>query len=127
MWPLAYTVRPQAYMRTVLPSEGANGSSVRVKVLYRRIVGLSILRERPRRLPFAAVGRDSDHKLTPFNAELHVPRPGAAGAPRNGVGESTDGFTSNCGVVPEMAEDRRADLLEHCLGRSLIVGVECED
>ena len=39
MCPRAYTVRPQAYMRTCLPSSGAKGSSCRVKVLKRRIGG----------------------------------------------------------------------------------------
>src|SRR6476620_11704885 len=38
MCPRAYAVRPQTYIRTVLPSAGANSSSVRVNVLNRRIL-----------------------------------------------------------------------------------------
>ena len=38
MWPRAYTVRPQVYMRTVLPGPGVKSSSVRLSVLNSRSV-----------------------------------------------------------------------------------------
>src|SRR6187551_451369 len=48
MWPRAYTVRPQAYILTVLSCDGAKGSSCRDSVLYKRSIGTGLERERHR-------------------------------------------------------------------------------
>src|SRR5262245_44360667 len=71
MCPRAYTVRPHVYIRTVPSSDGANSSSRRLRVLYRRMRVASA--QRPGRVEDAATAlAHADGDLAVSGAKLDV-------------------------------------------------------